>query len=183
MWKWIGGIFLALIVCLMAAAWWGYRKVASTFSPDGTVRVTVGAPAARVFASLSDADSIGPWMASGSTVITGKHGPLAVGDSIRVEVRSVGAGRPVTWKVSEVIPNQAIAMQIASPDPRHPFIATRRDSLVQVGDSTMVIDRITAVPAPNGTAEQMLLSMFKVQSKMELLSLKSHIEGSGAKRP
>ena len=74
-------------------------------------------------------------------------------------------------------------MQIASPDPRHPFIATRRDSVVQVGDSTMVIDRITSVPAANGTAEQMLLSMFKVQAKMELLSLKGHVEGSGIKRP
>lgn len=183
MWKWIGGILLALIVCLMAAAWWGYRKVAGSFSPDGTVRVTIGAPPARVFALLSDADSIGPWMAPGNTVYTGKHGPLAVGDSIRVEIRSVGAVKPVTWKVSDVVPNQAIAMQIASPDPRHPFIATRRDSVIQVGDSTMVIDRITAVPVPTGTAEQMLVSMFKVQSKMELLSLKAHIEGTGRKRP
>ena len=59
MWKWIGGILLALIVCLMAAAWWGYKKVTSSFSPDGTVRVTIAAPPARVFSSLSDADSAG----------------------------------------------------------------------------------------------------------------------------
>ena len=182
MWKWIGGILLALIVCLMAVAWWGYKKVTSSFSPDGTVRVTIAAPPARVFASLSDADSAGTWMARGSTVYTGKHGPLVAGDSIRIEMRSVGAGRPVTWKVTEVVPGQAISMQLVSPDPRHQFTATRRDSVAQVGDSTIVVDRITSVPPPTGTAEQMMLSMFKVQSKVELMSLKARIEGIGRQR-
>lgn len=177
MWKWIGGILLALIVCLMAAAWWGFKKVASSFSPDGSVRVTIGAPAARVFASLSDADSAATWMANGSKVSTGKHGPLGLGDSIRIEIKSVGTGRPVTWKITDVVPGQSISMQLESPDPRHPFVATRLDSVAQVGDSTIVVDRITSVPPPAGTAEQMMLSMFKLQSKIELMSLKSRIEG------
>lgn len=180
MWKWIGGILLALIVCVMAAAWWGFRQIAGSLSPDGTVRVAIAAPSARVFSSLSDADSAATWMANGSKVSTGKHGPLGIGDSIRIEIRSVGTGRPVTWKVTEVVPGKAISMQLESPDPRHPFIATRRDSLVQVGDSTIVVDRITAVPPPAGTAEQMMMSMFKLQSKVELMSLKSRIEGKPA---
>jgi uncharacterized protein YndB with AHSA1/START domain len=179
MWKWIGGIVLFVIVCLMAAAWWGFRKISSTFEPDGSVRVAIAAPAARVFASLSDADSSSTWMASGSKISTGKHGPFGIGDSIRIEIKAVGNGRPVTWKVSNVVPGQSISMQLQSPDPRHPFVATRLDSIFQVGDSTVVIDRITAVPAPTGTAEQMMLSMFKFQSKVELMTLKSRIEGTG----
>lgn len=181
MWKWIGGIILVVIVCVMAAAWWGFKKVTGTFEPDGSVRVAIAAPAARVFASLSDADSSATWMATGSKVSTGKHGPFGIGDSIRIDIKSVGTSRPVTWKISDVVPGQSISMQLQSPDPRHPFVATRRDSVSQVGDSTIVIDRITSVPPPTGTAEQMMLSMFKVQSKVELMSLKSRIEGHQAK--
>src|SRR6188768_1509081 len=117
MWKWIGGILLFLIVCFMGLAWWGYRKVAGTFEPDGSVRVAIAAPASRVFASLSDADSSATWMASGSKVFTGKHGPFGLGDSIRIEMRAVGTNRPVTWKISEIVPGQSISMQIQSPDP------------------------------------------------------------------
>jgi Uncharacterized conserved protein len=181
MWKWIGGILLALIICVMAAAWWGFRQVSKTFSPDGTVRVAIAAPLPRVFASLSDADSSATWMANGSAVSTGKHGPFGVGDSIRIEIKSVGTGRPVTWKITDVVPGQAIAMQLESPDPRHPFVATRRDSVTQVGDSTIVIDRITSTPPATGTAAQMMMSMFRFQSKVELMSLKARIEGKGGR--
>jgi len=181
MWKWIGGILLAVIVCLMAAAWWGFKKVSGSFEPDGSVRVAIAAPPGRVFASLSDADSAATWMASGSKISTGKHGPFGIGDSIRIEIRSVGTGRPVTWKISNVVPGQSISMQIGSPDPKHPFVATRRDSIAQAGDSTIVFDRITSVPAPTGTAEQMMLQMFKFQSKVELINLKSRIEGKQAR--
>lgn len=177
MWKWIGGILLVVIVCVMGAAWWGYRKLASTFEPDGSIRVAIAAPATRVFASLSDADSSATWMASGSKVSTGKHGPFGLGDSIRIEMRSVGTGRPVTWKISNVVPGQSISMQLQSPDPRHPFVAQRIDSVAQAGDSTIVIDRITTTPPATGTAEQMMVSMFKIQSKVELMTLKSRIEG------
>ena len=180
MWKWIGGILLALIVLVMGAAWWGYRQVAGTFAPDGSVRVSIAATPARVFASLSDADSAATWMANGSKVSTGKHGPLGLGDSIRIEIKSVGTGRPVTWKITDIVPGQSISMQLQSPDPGHPFVATRLDSVAQVGDSTIVVDRITSVPPPAGTAEQMMLSMFKLQSKIELMSLKSRIEGKPA---
>ena len=181
MWKWIGGILIALIVCVMAAAWWGFKQVSKTFEPDGSVRVAIAAPAARVFASLSDADSAATWMAGGSKISTGKHGPFGLGDSIRIEIKTVGTGRPVTWKITDVVPGQSISMQLQSPDPRHPFVATRRDSISQVGDSTIVVDRITSTPPATGTAEQMMLSMFKIQSKVELMGLKSRIEGHPAR--
>lgn len=184
MWKWIGGILLLVIVLVMGAAWWGYQKVASSFSPDGSVRVAIAATPARVFTSLSDADSAATWMAGGSTVFTGKHGTFVPGDSIRIEMRSVGGmrGRPVTWKVAEVVPGQAIAWQLASPDPKHKFTAVRRDSIAQLGDSTVVVSKVTSTTPATGTSEQMVLSMFKVQSKLELMSLKARIEGRATTR-
>lgn len=181
MWKWIGGILLLVIVCVMGAAWWGYRKIAGTFEPDGSVRVAIAAPSDRVFASLSNADSAETWMAGGSKVSTGKHGPFGLGDSIRIEIKAVGSGRPVTWKISNVVPGKSISMELHSPDPGHPFVATRRDSVSQIGDSTIVVDRITASPPATGTAEQMMMSMFKVQSKVELMALKARIEGKGSR--
>src|SRR6476646_4761958 len=114
MWKWIGGILLVLIVCVMGLAWWGFRKVTDSFEPDGSVRVTIAATPARVYASLSDADSAATWMASGSKVSVGKHGPFVPGDPIRIEVRSVGGGRPVTWTVTEVVPGQYVTKQLES---------------------------------------------------------------------
>lgn len=182
MWKWIGGILLALIVLVMGAAWWGYQKVASSFSPDGTVRVAIAATPARVFASLSDADSAATWMAGGSTVTTGKHGPFVPGDSIRVEVRAVGGGRPVTWTVTDVVPGQYVTKQLQSPDPKHKFTAIRQDSIAPAGDSTIVISQMSTTAPVTDTGEQLMISMFKVQSKLELMSLKSRIEGNGGLR-
>ena len=94
-------------------------------------------------------------------------------------MRAAGTNRPVTWKITDVVPGQSISMQLNSPDPSHPFVATRHDSIVQVGDSTIVVDRITTTPPATGTAEQMMVSMFKVQAKVELMTLKSRIEGTG----
>lgn len=178
MWKWIVGILLALILLVMGAAWWGFQKVAGSFSPDGSVRVAIAATPARVFASLSDADSAATWMARGNTVFTGKHGTFVPGDSVRIEMRSVGGmtGRPVIWKVIEVVPGQSVAWQLESPDPRKKFTAIRRDSIAQVGDSTIVVSRVTSAAQASATSEQLVLSMFKVQSKLELMSLKSRIE-------
>jgi uncharacterized protein YndB with AHSA1/START domain len=181
MWKWIGGILLVLIVCVMGLAWWGFRKVADTFEPDGSVRVSIAATPARVFASLSDADSAATWMASGSKVTVGRHGPFVPGDPIRVEVRSIGTGRPVTWTVTEVSPGQFVSKQLESPDPRHKFTAIRKDSVGQMGDSAVVISRITTTTPVTDTGEQMMISMFKIQSKLELMSLKARIEGRGSR--
>ena len=186
MWKWIGSCLLAVIVLAMVGAWWGYQKVSSSFSPDGSVRVAIAATSARVFSSLSDADSAGTWMAGGhgSTVSTGKHGTFAPGDSIRIDLRSIGgmAGPPVTWKITSVVPGQVIVREIDSPDPKHKFAAVRSDSVTQVGDSTIVTSRLTAVTPATTTSEQMMLSLFRVQSKLELTNLKTRIEGKGSSR-
>lgn len=179
MWKWIGGILLVVIVCVMGLAWWGYRKVADTFEPDGSIRVAIAAPAARVYASLSDADSAGTWMAGGSTVTAGRHGTYVPGDPIRIEVRSVGPARPVTWTVTEVVPGQFVTKKLESPDPRHKFTVIRRDSIAAAGDSTIVISRMSTTTPVTDTGEQMMISMFKIQAKLELTTLKSRIEGTG----
>ncbi len=185
MWKWIGGILLAVVVLVMGAAWWGFHKISSGFEPDGSVKVTIAATPARVFSSLSDADSAATWMAGGSTVYTGKHGTLVPGDSIRISMRAVGgmSGRPVTWKIAEVVPGQVVVRQLDSPDPRHKFTVVRRDSVAQVGDSTVVISKTAPSTALTETSAQMVLSMFRVQSKLELLSLKARLEGRSRSRP
>ena len=181
MWKWIGGILVAVIVLVTGAAYWGFKKISGTFEPDGSVRVAIAATPARVFASLSDADSAATWMANGSKVTVSRHGTFLPGDPISVEVRTVGAARPVTWTVKEVSPGQFVTKQLDSPDPRHKFVALRKDSVSQKGDSAIVISRITTTTPLTDTGEQMMISMFKVQSKLELMSLKSRIEGKGAK--
>lgn len=185
MWKWIGGILLVVIVLVMGAAWWGFRKISSGFEPDGSARVVIAATPSRVFSSLSDADSAATWMAGGSTVYTGKHGTLAPGDSVRISMRGVSgmSGQPVTWKITEVVPGQVIARQIESPDPKRKFTAVRRDSIAQVGDSTAVISKTTPTTALTETSAQMVLSMFRIQSKLELLSLKARLEGRSRSRP
>lgn len=183
MWKWIGGILLVLIVCVMGLAWWGFRKMSDTFEPDGSVRVAIAAPPARVFASLSDADSAATWMSNGSKVTVSRHGTFIPGDPISIEVRSVGRGQAVTWTVTEVAPGVSVTKRLEGPDPRHvKFTAVRKDSISQAGDSTIVTSRITTTTPIKETSEQMMVSMFKIQSKLELMSLKSRIEGTGRAR-
>src|SRR6476661_5852417 len=100
MWKWLGGCLLIVLLLVVGGTWWGYQKMQSTIAPDGTVRVTVRGSPARVFELLSNADSIGVWMAGGNAVYTSKHGTFVPGDSIRIGMRTaIGArGGQMTWQ-------------------------------------------------------------------------------------
>ena len=184
MWKWLGGCLLVLLLVVVGAVWWGYQKMANTISPDGSVRVTIAASPARVFAYLSDADSAATWMARGTSVVTSRHGTFVPGDSIQIGMRSPlgAAGQQMIWQVTEVVPGQVVARQIITADPRHKFVALRRDSVAQLGDSTIVISRLTAPGQPGSTNGELALSMFRVQSKLELMSLKAQLEGTLAPR-
>ena len=182
MWKWLTGCLLIVVLLVIGGTWWGYQKMQSSISPDGSVRVTVAATPARVFELLSNADSIGTWMAGGNAVFTNKHGPFVPGDSIRIGMRmQVGPrGEQMTWQISQVVPGQVVARQLVSPDPGHPFVAVRRDSIAAVGDSTLVVSTTTTSGASaNATSSLLALSMFRVQSKIELMALKGHVEMSG----
>jgi uncharacterized protein YndB with AHSA1/START domain len=194
MWKWLGGCLLVVVVFLVAATWWGYRAMQSTLSPDGSASVTIGASPQRVYASLADGDSLATWMAQGNTVSTTRRGPLSVGDTIHIESRAV-VGMPaqrMTWRVKEAVPNTVLELEIR-PDTSDMVLATRRDSLVSVGDSTTVISKVTSPFIDSLSAERdarksgtrtlglsgdLLLSMFKVQAKLELQQLKQRLESA-----
>ena len=59
----------------------GYRKLASSGAGHGTDTVTIGAPVARVFASVANADSLSGWMGDRRGVRVGHHGMLTPGDT------------------------------------------------------------------------------------------------------
>ena len=182
--KWIGGCLVLVVVVIAAASWYALRTMRESLAPDGSARVMIAAPPERIYASLSNGDSIRTWMAQGNAVTTWRTGPLVVGDSIRVELRrSIGSPRPLIWRVSQLVPNRLVAMEIMTPETRR-VMGVRKDSLVGVGDSTLVISTVTSAmlsdTANTGTAAvaaDMMLSMFRLQSKLEHQGLKGRIEG------
>ena len=181
--KWLGGCLLIAIVLIGVGSWYAMRSIRESLEPDGTARVTIAASPQRIYSSLSNGDSAATWRATGSTVTTSRRGPFAIGDSVRIEVKgSLGVGqRPIVWHVRELKPDQVIAMDLMNETGTH-VIATRRDSLVANGDSTVVISAIytmlpDSVQNRAGVAGDMMMSMFRMQSKLELQSLKARIEG------
>ncbi len=194
MWKWLVGILVALVLLILVGGWWGYQAVQKNLSSDGTERVTIAGTPARVFAALANGDSVPKWMANGNTITTTRHGPLVVGDSLQVAMKSTFAvpQRPMTWQITEVNPDHLLAFQLVS-DSTHRVIAVRRDSLVAAGDSTNIVstvvspllDSIQAIhagPKPKasdgiiGLGSTIMISAFRMQSKLDLLQLKAHIE-------
>lgn len=183
--KWIGGCLVLVVVIIAVGAWYAMRTMRESLAPDGSARVTIAAPPERIYASLANGDSIKTWMAQGNTVTTWRSGPLVVGDSIRVELRrSIGSQRPLIWRVSQLVPNRLVTMEIMTPETRR-VMGVRKDSLVANRDSTVVISTITSKllsdTANTGTAAiaaDMMLSMFRLQAKLEHQGLKARIEGS-----
>lgn len=199
MWKWLGGCLVLVVLLIVGAMMWGYRTMKESLSPDGSASVTIGAPPARVFASIAHGDSAATWMAEGSTVLTSRHGPLVAGDTLRVEMRTRMPMRQqaMIWRVKQVVPNQLRVLDLLD-DRRGGIIATRRDSIAAVHDSTIVSTRIVSPLLDSlrtirskskgksddgmlGLGSDMMLSMFQMQAKLELMTLKARIEGVPAK--
>ena len=194
MWKWLGGCLIVVLVLVIAATWWGYRAMQDTLGPDGTVSITIGASPQRVFASLADGDSLATWMAQGNTVRTARRGALMEGDSIHIAMSRSIPGAPsqgMTWSVKRIVPETLIQLDI-HPDTRGTVVFSRLDSLVTTGDSTTIISRIhspmldsqsvkrpgqKASDAP-GLSADLLLSMLRLQAKLELQQLKLRLESS-----
>ena len=198
MWKWLGGCLLLIIVLIAGAMIWGYRTMKESLAPDGSASVTIAATPERVFATIGHGDSAVTWMAQGSTVIASRHGPLVPGDSIRIETRTrlPAPQQAMIWRVKEVVPNQLLAFELVS-DSVHGVLATRRDSIAAFGDSTRVISKIlsrmldsartgaTEIKGKSrdgltGMAPELLIAMFRMQSKLELMRLKARIEAGRA---
>lgn len=198
MWKWVGGCLVVVAVLVTAAMIWGYRTMKSSLAPDGSATVTIGAPPARVFASIAHGDSAATWMAQGSTVLASRHGPLVPGDTLRIEMNSriPAPQQAMIWRVKQVARDTLLVLELLS-DSTHGVIATRRDSIYAVGDSTRVVTRLLSPMLDSmGTGESkvkragrggfgpdFLLSMFRMQSKLELMRLKGRIEGARVPAP
>ena len=191
MWKWLGGCLVVCIVVAVLFFWWSLRSIQDAVGPDGSISVMIGAPPERVFASLATGDSLGTWMAEGSTLVSSRRGRLEPGDVLRIRIRGTSRDA-LSWYVTEVVPNVVVALQLRS-DSTGGIVATRRDSLSAAGDSTRVSSRLLSqrqeVHAPSagdtvratdgiaGVTANVLLSMFRIQSRAELSRLKARIEG------
>ena len=193
--KWIGGCLVVVLVFIAAASWWGMRAMKDSLSPDGAAIVMIGATPARVFASLANGDSVATWMARGNTVTASRRAPLIPGDTLRIQMRvAVGmGGQQLHWRVAEVEPDRLLVLHLLQ-DTSDMVVAIRRDSLIAAGDSTRIVSRLVSpmidsiTASGTGTGEGtaggmmdmtsgLILSMFRVQSKLDLLQLKAHIEG------
>jgi uncharacterized protein YndB with AHSA1/START domain len=193
MWKWLGGCLLLVVAFIVGSLIWGIREMKKSLAPDGSVVVTIAATPARIFATLSHGDSAATWMAEGSPVVTSRHGPLVPGDTLRIDMParlrvSKAPQQAITWRVKEVVPDQVMAFELLEPT-RGVVAALRRDSLAAVGDSTRVITKIWPLTdslaarrqsekAGGGMAFDFMLSILKMQAKLELTKLKMRIEGT-----
>ena len=180
--KWIGGCLVLVVVLFAGGSWFAMRSMRDSLGPDGSARVSIAASPARVYASMSNGDSLKTWMAPGNTVTTWRNGPLVVGDSIKVEMRrSLGSQTAMTWRVRELVPDRVVTLDLMQGSGRP--VAVRKDSLVAAGDSTIVVSLVTSIPgdstksSTSGLAGDMMVSMFRLQAKLELQSLKARLEG------
>ena len=179
--KWVGGCFVLVVLLIAGGAWFAMRTVRDSLGPDGSVRVSIAASPQRVYASMSNADSLKTWMAPGNTITTWRSGPLVVGDSIKVEIRrSLGAA--MVWRVRELVPDQAVTLDVTQGTTQP--VGVRKDSLIASGDSTIVVSVIassaseSAKSGTSGLAGDMAISMFRLQAKLELQSLKARLEST-----
>lgn len=200
MWKWIGGCLLVVVALIVGASWWGYQAMQKELAPDGSTTVTIAASPARIFASLADNDSALTWMGRGNRLRTSRRGPLLPGDTLTVEMRPT-IGMPqqsMTWTVTEVVPNRLLALEVrVGTDNR--IVVLRRDSLVAEGDSTRVVSILispmldsASTQGPEskaasregvaGLTGSLMLSMFRVQAKLDLQQLKARLEGKPSAR-
>lgn len=190
MWKWIVGAAALIAVLLVVTCWYGYKKL--TAGGDSAV-VAIAATPERVFASLADPDSMAVWMGAGSKISAPHHGLLTAGDTLRVETGTPGRSyQQYIWIVSAVTPGRLLVLQMRS-DTSGVF-ATRRDSLVASGDSTIIISTIASPMIDSmrtlrgdtggrvggallNFGSKVLISAFRVVSEHELKRLKARLEG------
>jgi uncharacterized protein YndB with AHSA1/START domain len=185
--KWIGGCLVVVVILIAGGSYFAMRTMKESLSADGSARVAIHAPVSRVFASLSHGDSAATYMAVGNKVTTSRRGPFQPGDSVRIEMRTTLGMKPqpMIWLVREIVPDQKIVFQMNSVGAR-PVTATRVDSLFAKGDSTVIVTRLaTSLPdsAKSSATGDVMMTMFQMQSKLELESLKIRIEGRPSPAP
>lgn len=194
MWKWIVGAVLLLAATLFATCYVFIRRATSG---GDTVTVAIAASPARVWASLANVDSMATWMRPGTRVTATRHGIVASGDTLHIESGSDGAPpEKASWVVADVTPGSVLVLEIRS-DSTGMTLASRRDSLVSAGDSTLVVSTIAAPMIESLRAERgdsggrlggavldigskMMVSAFRLLSEQDLRRLKARLEGARA---
>ena len=91
---------------------------------------------------------------------------------------------PMIWIVREIVPNQKIVFELAAVGAQA-VSAIKSDSVFAQGDSTIILSRLVfQLPNPSkpSATSNMMNTMFQMQSKLELESLKARIEGRAASR-
>ena len=194
--RWIGGCAVVAVVLIALGVWTGYRRI-STLAEAGAAETTiVHAPAERVFAMLANADSLPLWRMEGTGIRASRAGQLQVGDSLVTQTSAAGRSMTSVWHVSTLVPNVLIAFQMRSDTGS--MIAARRDSLIALGDSTRIIsstvsvlsDPITSAPRDSGEgtaiprmASKVFVAAARMQTRAELLRLKTRVEGDSTAAP
>jgi uncharacterized protein YndB with AHSA1/START domain len=202
--KWLVGCLVVAVVVVGSLVWFGYRKFKAFTSEPPIVTVMVQAPAERVYAVLADADSMKVWR-SVIELRSSRRGLLQVGDTLYTRFRTVSMPQPGaamqvdsgfqnnTEIVTERVPNRLLVVSLVGDSTNTPMMV-RRDSLVPHGDSTEVVTSF-AIPASESmresldttrTAErrlldmslQLVLTVARVQGRMEQRRLKAHVEGT-----
>ena len=188
--KWIGGCLLLIVVLLVGAMAYGYKKLSSG-ADEPPPSAMVDAPAGRVFATLASGDSLRLWRLEGTLTSSSRHGMLAPGDTILVRqpnLRDTTMQRS-SWIVTEVVPGRLLVSEMRK---RGMPTVVRRDSLVDLGDSTLVVMAFTAPPrdsvsmtsaerrAMPEVGRKMIVGAMRIQAEAELSRLKRRIEGSSA---
>jgi len=183
--KWIGGCLGIGLVLVLGVCWFGYKQMKS-FAGEGTPTIVIHAPAKRVFANIANADSLTEWRTEGLGIRSNRKGLLRAGDTVVMQVRGrlgTDASR-ATWIVSDVKLNQLVAMDMLSS--RGAIVATRRDSLVAFGDSTMLVSEFNPTglksgdsvsDTTGGLAMNMMRLASRAQMRMEQQILRALLQG------
>ena len=190
MWKWIAAIVAFVILALVGTCYAGYRKLANT---GDTVAVTVPGSPERVFAMLSDHDSLTAWLPSGAELVANEHGPIRTGDTIRISTPGLPGDtsrrQRQMWVVREMLP--PVTMEVEGIEPSATGVLrvalARRDSLASTGDSTRIWSTFQVFPssvsdnpsrmaaATLRTADRLRLAAAKAQWRAQLRRLSAHL--------
>jgi uncharacterized protein YndB with AHSA1/START domain len=187
--KWIGGILLVIVLLIGTCTYVGYSKLQKFAGDDGPATTMVAASADRVFAALATGDSIPEWMSVSGSVRPSRHGLLKLGDT--VTVIQAGATEKLqrsNWIVTDVTLGKLLVLQMRN-DSLGIVAATRNFALEVRGDSTAIISTVASpmLDAAKGAqrdssammsfASKMMLAAMRMQAKLELAQLKTHLEG------
>lgn len=184
--KWIGGCLGIGILLVLGVCWFGYKQM-KNFAGEGTPTVVIHAPAKRVFGFLANADSLTEWRNEGLGIRSARKGLLHAGDTVVMQARGAIGNRiasRVVWVVRDVQPNKVVVMEMLNN--RSIPVAQRRDSLVDYGDSTVMLslfDMMMSRPGDSasdtsgGLAGNMMRLGMRAQLRMEQSVLRAVIQG------